>query len=102
MGGHEDLEAACHGEDPNEFFPKKGRSAANAKRICRRCPVRVGCLDAAIGSGQRYGVWGGFTDPDRARIAKEIRDLDASARASYLRELCENDVADAAGRGTAG
>jgi len=36
-----------------------------AKAVCGRCPAADACLDAAIASGERYGVWGGLTFDER-------------------------------------
>ena len=39
------LEAKCLDADPEAFFPEKGGSTREAKRICAACPVREECLD---------------------------------------------------------
>ena len=59
--------AACRGEDPKLFFPQLGENGTEAKRICRRCPVRVDCLEAALERGvkHQYGVWGGMSEQER-------------------------------------
>ncbi|WP_037861462.1 WhiB family transcriptional regulator [Streptomyces sp. NRRL S-340] len=65
-------EAACRGMDSALFFPPSGeRGHARRRReeaagaVCGPCPVRLLCDDFAVGSGQRYGVWGGRTEADR-------------------------------------
>lgn len=62
------------GVDPEAFFPpakeqsaKHARQAEPAKRVCRSCPVRDGCLQYALRTGVS-GVWGGTTDDERRRI----------------------------------
>lgn len=63
--------AACQDtDDPELFFPTgqsvlARRQVQAAKQICARCPVRVACLDWAIGSRQYTGVWGGLSEAER-------------------------------------
>ena len=66
--------AICRDEDPELFFPV-GTSGpallqiAEAKSVCRRCPVVSECLTWALESGQDAGVWGGMSEDERrARI----------------------------------
>lgn len=65
--------AACHGLDPRLFFPSDDEDAAPAKAVCDRCPVREHCLEHALGSREREGVWGGFTEAERRRIVRRRR-----------------------------
>lgn len=65
--------AVCRGEDPEIFFPqsRQGDSpvrTALAKAICGRCPVSDACLQWALRTDQRIGVWGGLTESERRRI----------------------------------
>jgi len=39
-----------------------------ARQICLRCPVVVTCLTHALVSGERYGVWGGTSGRQRAKL----------------------------------
>lgn len=61
-------EALCAKSDPEEWFPDRGQFADEAKKICRRCPVRQECLDYALRNKERFGVWGGFTELERRRL----------------------------------
>ena len=36
--------ALCAQTDPEAFFPEKGGSTRDAKRVCLSCDVRVECL----------------------------------------------------------
>jgi len=61
--------ALCAQADPDEWYPEKGGSSLRAKRICRRCPVRVPCLGYALDHGEAHGVWGGLSAEERTRAA---------------------------------
>ena len=69
MGG-----ALCAQTDPEAFFPEKGASTKAAKRICGSCPVRDECLEYAIENEVRFGVWGGLSDRERRRVARQRRE----------------------------
>ena len=49
----------CREQDPEVFFPEKGGSSREAKRICADCPVLVPCLEGALERREPWGVWGG-------------------------------------------
>lgn len=59
-------DAACVGADDEAFFPEKGGNATAAKRICARCPVREQCLQHALDTPEKYGLWGGLNEEERA------------------------------------
>ena len=66
--------AACADADPDLFFVDVGESADEAKAICSRCPVQTDCLDFALASHERFGIWGGMSSRQRrveARRRKE-------------------------------
>ncbi len=50
-----------------------------AKAIClgtfdnRPCPLRESCLEFALVNNERYGVWGGMSVDERAKLRKERR-----------------------------
>lgn len=60
--------ALCAQTDPEAFFPERGCSTAEAKRICMACPVRTECLDYALEHGERFGVWGGLSERERRKL----------------------------------
>lgn len=72
MSGDWKMGAACLGVDPDLFFPERGENADNAeaKRICRSCPVQVECLDYALENREIYGIWGGTSERERRRIRR--------------------------------
>jgi WhiB family redox-sensing transcriptional regulator len=61
----------CRQVDPDSFFPEKGGSAKDAKRVCRSCPVRLQCLEFALENDERFGVWGGLSERERRRVKRE-------------------------------
>ena len=65
--------AACKDEDPELFFPISAvgpgaRQTAQAKAVCARCPVIDACLKHALSVREPYGVWGGMSEEERARL----------------------------------
>jgi WhiB family redox-sensing transcriptional regulator len=65
---------ACRGADPELFFPPTEEEAAVAKSYCATCPVRVTCLAFSIERNERFGVWGGLTEKERARLTPAARE----------------------------
>lgn len=65
--------SACKSEDPELFFPVGDTGPAllqiaEAKAVCRRCPVQAQCLNWALTSGQDFGVWGGLSETERRAV----------------------------------
>lgn len=73
---------SCVDTDPDIWFPP-GESKlyeddiAQAKAICRTCPVRKACLNYALETGQDYGIWGGATESERRIMRRERTKADA-------------------------
>lgn len=63
--------ANCRGADPDLFFPERGASTRTAKGICRECSVRAECLEFAIVSSEKFGIWGALSERERRKIRKE-------------------------------
>lgn len=70
-------EAACRGVGADVFFPAGGSGNpinwGPALATCARCPVRSACLDYALRTDQRYGVWGMCTPADLDAIRRGRR-----------------------------
>jgi len=62
--------AACRrrGVDPAWFYPHPWESHAEARSVCRRCPVTRECLKDALDTKDAFGIRGGFTPEERAVI----------------------------------
>ena len=63
--------ANCRGADPDLFFPKRGASTRQAKSICRECSVMEECLEFAIVSSEKFGIWGAMSERERRKIRRE-------------------------------
>ena len=63
--------ALCSQTDPEAFFPEKGGSTREAKRVCLGCEVRRECLEYALTHDERFGIWGGLSERERRRVKRE-------------------------------
>ena len=63
--------ALCAQTDPEAFFPEKGGSTREAKKVCLGCEVRGDCLEYALAHDERFGIWGGLSERERRRLKKE-------------------------------
>jgi len=63
--------ALCAQTDPEAFFPEKGGSTREAKRICVGCEVKSECLEYALMHDERFGIWGGLSERERRRLKRE-------------------------------
>jgi len=63
--------ANCRGANPDLFFPERGASTRTAKGICRECTVQADCLEFAIVSSEKFGIWGGLSERERRKIRRE-------------------------------
>src|SRR5215469_3627102 len=63
--------ALCAQTDPEAFFPEKGGSTREAKRVCRSCEVRAECLEYALAHDERFGIWGGLSERERRRLKRQ-------------------------------
>ena len=75
--GHEDPagldwqdRALCAQTDPEAFFPEKGGSTREARRVCRACEVRAECLQFALDHDERFGIYGGMSERERRRLKR--------------------------------
>ena len=74
---HEDEEelswqerSLCAQTDPEAFFPEKGGSTREAKKVCIGCEVRAECLEYALQHDERFGIWGGLSERERRKLKK--------------------------------
>ena len=74
-------DAACRGINPDLFYPVKGDVAGSkaARAVCASCPVAGECLDEAIATNERDGIWGGATERQRRETRQARGRLDRLA-----------------------
>ncbi|MCU1550183.1 MAG: whiB1 [Glaciihabitans sp.] len=63
-------DSLCAQTDPEAFFPEKGGSTRDAKKICGSCEVRTRCLEYALENDERFGIWGGLSERERRKLRK--------------------------------
>lgn len=69
--------AACRSLSPDIFFPDKGGTTEDtirARHVCAVCPVQGECLDYALTTGQKWGIWGGTSENERRQIRRQRRE----------------------------
>ena len=60
----------CAQTDLEAFFPEKGGSTREAKKVCVGCEVRSECLEYALANDERFGIWGGLSERERRKLKK--------------------------------
>ena len=65
----------CRGSDTMVFYPpsEDDSLADEAKAICNLCAVRRPCLEFALATREKHGVWGGLTERERRRVLRQRR-----------------------------
>jgi WhiB family redox-sensing transcriptional regulator len=63
-------DALCAQTDPEAFFPEKGGSTRDAKKICTTCEVKAECLEYALQNDERFGIWGGLSERERRKLRR--------------------------------
>lgn len=60
--------------DPDDEDEKFGKSEqAIAKGICNRCPLKHSCLQTALESDERFGIWGGLLPREREAYKQRMK-----------------------------
>ena len=79
---HWSEDAACRGKAASVFFPDhrvlNDHRYDEAMAICANCTVRQDCLEMVIvleDTDDRWGVFGGLTPPQRAKLRKELKEM---------------------------
>lgn len=58
----------CRNHEPELWFSLSAEGVAEAKAVCRDCPVRAECLDWAVANRPAGGIWGGEEFSDSGRV----------------------------------
>jgi WhiB family redox-sensing transcriptional regulator len=80
-------DAACKGLDTADFYPEghspyddndkvvpnNYKMLQRAKEVCNNCPVKIPCLEYAVKNGELFGIWGGTSARERAKLRKQYR-----------------------------
>ena len=80
--------ALCAQTDPEAFFPEKGGSTREAKKVCQTCEVRAECLEYALAHDERFGIWGGLSEDERInaqQIVARIHSRNPPQRGAAIR-----------------
>lgn len=77
--------AACKGmgttvEDAELFHPERAELTEPAKQVCWGCPVAWPCLEYALETVQKVGVWGGRSERERRQMRRAIRASEAEGK----------------------
>lgn len=64
------VDALCAQVDPEIWFPEKRGSTKEAKGVCADCIVRAECLEYALDTGQRFGIWGMRSERERRQLER--------------------------------
>lgn len=62
--------ALCAQTDPEAFFPEKGCSTREAKKVCQTCDAKAECLEYALAHDERFGIWGGLSERERRKLKR--------------------------------
>ncbi len=65
-GAAADFYPPMHVERRHERLAREHR----AKQICEACPVRQRCLEHAVDTDERYGIWGGLDQDERRSLRR--------------------------------
>jgi WhiB family transcriptional regulator, redox-sensing transcriptional regulator len=70
------LDAACAGQDPELWWCEDPHDVGKkiAVAICGTCPVQRECLEHAMSTPEREGIWGGLMPYERRRLAVHRRE----------------------------
>lgn len=66
--------AACSGFQHSLFFPTGETDASTierAREICLNCAVSYDCLEYALETNQKAGIWGGTTEDERRSLRRK-------------------------------
>ena len=75
--------AACADYDPENWYPDERTDKTFARIVCQECPVRTACLEDGL--EDEWGMWGGYTPTERARLRKYLPTEPIARRLTLVR-----------------
>jgi WhiB family redox-sensing transcriptional regulator len=75
----------CLYADPDELMPESPDDCSAVIKYCYGCPVVGLCLDTALATGSRDGIWGGLSESQRASLHDERERTQGSYSARKLK-----------------
>lgn len=60
----------CAQTDPEAWFPEKGGSPRDARRMCDSCRFLDACRDYALDRPELEGIWGGTSKKERQQLRR--------------------------------
>jgi len=66
-------DALCKEYTTLSWIPERGEPVDEQLKVCRRCKVRLECLQAAV-AGSEVGIWGGTSGVMRRRLRVPLRE----------------------------
>jgi WhiB family redox-sensing transcriptional regulator len=81
--------AECAGMETDLFFPIGNTSPAKiqtseAKKICASCDVKDECLEFAMRTDEKNGIWGGHTEDERRALKRSRSRVQGKAGAASV------------------
>lgn len=68
--------AECRNVDPDIFFDedveRRDLPTWEITNMCNRCPVQNDCLQWALATKQKHGMWGGMTPRGRDKVNRPV------------------------------
>lgn len=87
-------DALCAEIGTEMFFPEKGGSTKDAKKVCADCPVAQQCLNYALQNDERFGIWGGLSERERRKLHAVSTRSRANDRREAVKRLHANGQSD--------
>jgi hypothetical protein len=74
------IDASCVNTPKVNFFPGRGESTKEAKAVCAKCLNQDECLEFALNSPDKFGIWGGLSEKQRRVVRGVIRVGEATSQ----------------------
>lgn len=63
--------AICKQIGTKAFYAEKANEYSRARAVCGMCSVKAQCLERALTDGEKHGMWGGLTAPERLALLRK-------------------------------